>query len=1051
MKGTMPGNRWWCAVLLAVVALHAFYVDGAGANCRTNLFSSANFFSEFRIKNWTTEEGLPQNTVLSLLQSSDGYLWIGTLDGLVRFDGRTFTLYDQQNTPAFRNHAITCLAEHPAGSLWIGTPGGLLLYSNHQFQSFPLRAPPLPVRSICSRKAGGIWLATESGVARFESSHAVFYTNYPGFKRAGMSVNVVREDEDGTLWVGDDGGLVRLLPQATEFEIVSCGRPDFGFSGGGVNNLVRDDEGGLWFANCEGLCCFRSGKVQLYPGKANGFQGRVNPMCYDAQTGLWISSELGELSRLHEGKFTHYSPGTGLSDDRVSCALLDRERNLWGGTRAGGLNLAQRRRMLTLTTRDGLAGNDVWSISQGPDDSVWIATAKGLSRFSHGSFKTFRVENPPPGVNADRCYRVLAAHTGTVWAACGLGLCQAGSDKLSLFSPFIGGQRSVLPSQSLYEDSSGALWVGCENLYLLKDSTWRLWAPRFDGPPDTEHVLPGKAVVGTLQDAGGDIWIGTKGGLCRFRGSLTDCFTRTNGLPADVARPALADRNGTVWFAADNGLIRFKQGTFFLISTHQGLFEDLAYNVLEDDFGWLWLNGNRGLQRLRKQDVNDVADGKTNWLQCLHYGTADGMLSAEGNGDGLPNSCKTRDGRLWFPTTKGVVVVDPRSLKNNDVPPPVVIEQVVANGEVVFGDGYDESKAQGPRSRVQSRESLTSYLRFGPGEARSLVIHYTASSFVSPELIRFQYRLEGHDPTWMGDNRNLRTAIYTDLRPGNYRFKVRAFNNNGVASKADAEFAFSLAPHFYETWTFYGLCAGSVFLVGGSLHRVRLSGLRRIKELEQLHALEQERSRIAQDMHDSLGADLSRIAMLAEMVQRQGASGTIPQTQLERVSGLARSLVHGIGELVWATNPRNNSLDSLAAYIREYASELLQSVGVHATFEFPETTSITSLSGETRRHLFLAVKEVLNNVAKHAAASEVIVRLAPSDADVSLTIRDNGKGFRLNGAPKTNGSHHGNGLRNLQDRLASIGGRADIRSEPGSGTTVQLRVPLRAEENHAAL
>jgi ligand-binding sensor domain-containing protein/signal transduction histidine kinase len=1034
--------------------LHTFYADGAGVNCRTNPFSSGNFLSEFRVKNWTTEEGLPQNTVLSLLQSTDGYLWIGTLDGLVRFDGRTPTLYNQQNTPAFRNHAIMCLAEHPAGSLWIGTPGGLLLYSNHQFQPFPLKTPPIAVRSICSRKAGGIWLGTESGVARFESGHAVFCTNYPGFKGPGMSepaqgINVVKEDEDGTLWVGDDRGLVRLLPQATEFEIVSCGRPDSGFSGGGVNTLVRDDEGGLWFANWEGLCCFQSGKVQLYPGKANGFQGRVHPLCYDAQTGLWISSELGELSRLHEGKFTHYSPATGLSDDRVVCALLDRERNLWGGTRAGGLNLAQRRRMLTLTTRDGLAGNDVWSISQGPDDSVWIATGNGLTRFSLGKHCTFRVKDSPPGVNADECRLVLVDESGAVWVRSAVGLCQVRSDSLVLFASMMGTNCSNLVPQSLYQGSSGGIRVGCDDLYQLDNSTWAFWRPGPGRGRAPERLHPTGGILGILDDASGDTWIGTKGGVRRLRKESSEAYTRANGFPADIAAPALADREGNVWFASENGLIRFKQGSFFLISTREGLFEDLVYNVLEDDFGWLWLNGNRGLQRIRKLDANAVADGKTNWLQCLHYGTADGMLSAEGNGEGLPNSCKTRDGRLWFPTTKGVVVVNPRTLKNNDVPPPVVIEQVVANGAVVFGVGFEESKNQSPRSKVQGRDSQAGGLRFGPGAARSLVIHYTGSSFVSPELMRFQYKLEGHDPTWAADNRNLRTAIYTDLRPGNYRFKVRAFNNNGVVSKTDAEFAFSLEPHFYETWTFYGLCTGSVLLMGGSLHRVRLSSLRRIQELEQLHALEQERSRIAQDMHDSLGADLSRIAMLAEMVQRQGASGTIPQTQLERVSGLARSLVHGIGELVWATNPRNNTLDSLAAYIREYASELLESVGVHATFEFPETTSITSLSGETRRHLFLAVKEVLNNVAKHADASEVIVRLAPSDADVSLTVRDNGKGFRLNGAPKTNGSSHGNGLRNLQDRLASIGGRADIRSEPGSGTIVQLCVPLRAEENHA--
>jgi signal transduction histidine kinase/ligand-binding sensor domain-containing protein len=1079
----------WAAWLLsAVLCLH-----GAEMERRTNSISSAELGSEFVVRSWTTEEGLPQNTVLCLLQSSDGYMWAGTLDGLARFDGLKFTVFDQQNTPAFRNHAVLALAEQPAGCLWIGTRGGLVHYCNHVFSQVALGEGEVLVSSICARHAGGVWLGTDRGPMRVEEGgnpkpetrnpkavskglrttgegRKVFcYTNYPGFDmyspghgaRCRM-VNCLTEDANGTLWVGDDRGVVRLRPSAGEFEIVYAANPTLGARGQGASTLVADEQGGIWFGNAQGLYRFFRDKLQCYPGEANGFVGWPSPQLWDGR-GLWITDNTGFANRREDGPLVHYRLPGGLAVEESRCMAADREGNLWFGTHTGGLALMQRRRLKTLTPADGLANEDAWSICEGLDGSVWIATDSGLSQYANGACKTYLAASPPMDP-MNRFHTVLVSRSGTVWAG-GSKLWQLRGEQLVPVPAEIGAERFDLPVQSLYEDPAGALWVGSGNLFRLKEGKWDLWGPNI--APGRHNVLPNPSVLGVLQDAAGDTWVGTKGGLCRFRGEQSECFTTTNGFPADIAGPVLADPDGTVWFCSSKGVIRFRHGRFFLISQKQGLFEDLVYNVLEDDFGWFWLNGNRGLQRVRKQDLNDLADGKISRLQCLRYGVADGMLSAEGNGEGSPNSCKTRDGRLWFPTTKGVVLVDPRTLMGNEAPPTVVIEQVIANGEVVFGDGRGGDgrmqNEEGRSQKTEGKQGTTDHgprtsafpVRLGPGRARSLLIRYTANSFVSPERTRFACKLDGHDKAWSEDSSNLRTAIYTDLRPGRYQFRVKAFNSHGVASVRDAEFDFSLAPWFYQTWPFYVLCVTTVLAIATGLHLLRMNALRRIQQLEQQHALDVERARIARDMHDSLAADLTRIALLADMAQRQ-SSQRADRSQWSKAGDLARGLVDGIGELIWATNPRNNSLDTLAAYLRGYASEFLDAAGLHCRFEFPDEVPPLPISGEARRHLFLAAKEALSNVAKHAHASRVVLGLGVAEGQVVISVDDDGCGFTLHQSPAAEGPADnlqwsgGNGLRNLRERLGAIGGRCVIQSTAGSGTRIRLTAPLaslRARES----
>lgn len=1054
-------------VTFAIVGLMALWcIPATGqALLRTNPFTVVDFSKEFQVQSWTTERGLPQNTVTCVYQTHDGYIWFGTFDGLVRYDGIKFTVYDGQNTPAFHNNAISSLIEDGQGSLWIGTREGLVEYREHAFSLHQLSdQPPVYVRGLCVRKAGGLWLATDRGPARFQNGSGTFLANYPRYiplfrkEKIGYGVTSVLEDAAGNLFVGDSRGLLELRAGRTDFEVLYSGdAEEHEDRNVGVGDIVEDGQGGVWFSNILGVYRWRAGELVMYPSAGNGLRGILNPVLRETNGALWLTCEDGGVSRLQDGRFTHFKLDRGWADPHVHCLLKDREGNLWAGTHAGGLAMAQPRRLRVLTTADGLANDDVWSISEAPDGSVWVGTSDGLSHFEHGVFHShYNGLSPTAKFNV-----VCADRTGLPWTGCSRDLCRVTPNGLkSVLADFEGDQGHQLSCcESIYQDRSGAMWFGVGSLVRLKNGRWDLWGPG-DGTKDKWHVLADPAVISVLEDSKADIWIGTKAGVCRLRDDKCDRYTRTNGFPADVAGPALADPDGTVWFASAEGLIRFKDGKFFLLGRQHGLFEKIVYNVLEDDFGWLWLNGNQGLQRLRKQDAIAVADGTMSRLHCLRYGEADGMLSAEGNGNGLPNSCKMRDGRLWFPTIKGIVIADPAALERSDVPPPVVIQNVTANGRRIFGEG---SPADGS---VASTAKFHGPVRLEPGMGNSLLIHYTANTFVAPERVRFQFKLEGQDKEWRDDDDNARWALYTNLRPGKYNFLVRAFNGHGVQSLSDAQFAFSVAPHFYERWAFYALCGCALLLCTASVHQVRMAGLRRIKELEQLHALDQERGRLARDMHDNLGADLTRVMMLAEVGKTRiehggdGASGT-----LEKIAGLSRAMVDGIGELVWATNPHKAGLEDVAAYLRARCSEILEPAGITSRYELPEELPKRTLGGEGRRQLLLAVKESLANILKHSHATEARLTLRITQDRLLLTIEDNGRGFSRVpncSSPRQNGTGGqapegterlpvsraggGNGLGNMENRLASVGGSCTIQSACGQGTSVVLEVPLAKAE-----
>jgi signal transduction histidine kinase len=527
--------------------------------------------------------------------------------------------------------------------------------------------------------------------------------------------------------------------------------------------------------------------------------------------------------------------------------------------------------------------------------------------------------------------------------------------------------------------------------------------------------------LGAFQGRDGTVWHGTaERGLWRARQGTLTSFTITNGLSSNTAAVAHEDESGALWILTQQGLIRLKEGHFAKLGLREGLPSEVLLSLLEDDLGNYWFNSHQGIFRLPKQELNEVADSNRPAVQAFLYGTADGAPALEGNASGIPNSCRDSEGQLWFPTIGGVVVVDPKSAMTYDLPPPVHIEHVQAD---------DLTLLSGPEAFRKDGHPV----KIPPGHGNGLTFRYTAIDFKAPDKLDFKYRLDGRDTGWI-EAGNQRFAVYSGLPPGPYVFRVKARNARGIWNESGASFAFTLMPFFYQTWTFRILSAVALLAFAAALVRYRFNMERRVLRLEQAAALARERERIARDLHDDLGSSLTRIAMLSEIARRQPQG---EEKSIERVATISRGLVDSIGELVWATNPKYDNLDGMAAYFRQYAAQFIEPFGIAFRFETSGEPLAGAVNAELRRELFLVLKEALNNVAKHAQAREVALGIHVHHGVLQLLVADNGSGMS---EVKERAFHQG--LANMRQRIGRLNGAFRIESAPGKGTIITASVPL---------
>jgi len=739
---------------------------------------------------WQVENGLPQDAVQAITQTKDGYLWLGTEQGLVRFDGVQFQVFNRKNTPALSNSYTQALYADPDGALWIGTAlGGLIRFQDGKFQSVTPqdKLPRKMIHAIVGDGHGNLWIGTSGGLSQLRGDQLAAYRERG--RSFDSSVTALMVDRDGNLWVGtEESGVFRIGGKPAQYSKAQ------GLSSNRILAVFQGGDGSIWVGtDGGGLNRIRGDEITIF-GKSQGLPNNSVVSIEQGAAGeLWVGTNGSGLVRMKDGRFTAYSMAQGLSNDVVLCLYKDREENLWIGTDGGGLNRLKRREFLTYTTNDGLSHDQATSILQSRDGSVWIGTAGGgLNRLKDGKFSTITTKNE---LSSNLVRALLEDQNGDLWVGtdgAGLNLLRNGR---VVTDSHTGPSKDVI--LALAQDRNGSLWIGTVTGLSRLDRAARHPIPM----AGLEHSV----IMSLLVSRDGSLWVGSiDQGLMRLQGGKWRHFTAQDGLPDDFVVSMYEDAEGTLWLGTNGGgLCRYRAGSFAVVTAQQGLFDDTILQILEDNQGNLWMSSNHGVFRVDKRRLNEVADHQLSSVDSFRYGKADGMKSAECTGNSQPAGWKTQDGRLWFPTIKGVAIVDPSSLRSNTIPPPVAIEDLIA-------DKKSAALGQG--------------ISLPPGTAQ-VELHFTGLSFVAPGRVRFRYMLEGMDEGWI-DAGTRRIAYYTNLPPGRYRFRVIACNNSGLWNEDGASLSFSVEPHFYQTWPFYAGCGLFIALACAALYRKRITEIR---------------------------------------------------------------------------------------------------------------------------------------------------------------------------------------------------------------------------------
>jgi len=970
----------------------------------------------FVFRAWGTEAGLPQNTVSVILQTRDGYLWLGTQAGLARFDGLRFQAYGlAEGLPSVQ---VRALYEDHQGSLWIGTyGGGLSRLRDGRMETFTMEhgLSDINVTALAGDSAGRIWIGTSTGLSLWQNGK---FIQEPTLARLGHGlIRALLRDRHNATWISALAGLFEFKDgKLTQ----SLGPPgDDNFS---PYCLLEDRDGNLWAGIGNGkVLCRRNGLWNKYDESSGVPFAYVTCLAEGADGTIWAGSLDAGLYYFKDGRFQAVTKQAGLSGDDIRSLLADREGNLWVGTRSAGLNRLARRKLAVYGPAQGLTHDFVRGVAETPDGSLWVGTTGGgLYRGRPESFSVF-------GDDRIRFYStveaVLATRDGSLWWGGSGALFQWQHDKLAAMftrtnQPWLGDVAVT----AMCEDSQAGLWIG-----TARGGLWHLRDGEFTPFP---HPVARGAVTALVQESDGTLWIGSvAGGLSRVRDGTVDSFSTANGLPSNHVRTLYLDQDGTLWIGSGGaGLARWLKGRLDCFTARQGLGDDTVSQILEDDDGHLWLGCNRGIFRYRKTELADLADGKSTFVHSRVYGVTDGMLADECASGFSPAGLKLKSRQLCFSTIKGLVVVDPRQQEIDTQPPRVLLEEVMV-------DRQSQRISPRPQSSEDSEQPAFA-ITIAPGP-REIDFHYTGLNFAAPEKIQFRFRLDNWDRDWVEAGAR-RVAYYQRLPPGHYVFRVLACNADGVWSQPGAALAVTVQPYLWETgWFVVGGALTIISLLAGTVYGVaRRNYKRRLAQLETQHAIERERLRISQDMHDDVGGILTRVSILSDVGQSQ-AEGPTASKQFERIGHQVRAAVVALDEIVWATNPKDDNLPRFAEYVGRFADECFENTGVRCWQEIPTDLPKLPLRADVRHNVFLAVKEALNNVLKHSAATEVWLRLKLVDARVCVEIGDNGHGF----APETV-RPGGNGLDNMKSRLAECGGAADIASLPGQGVKLRFVFPM---------
>lgn len=980
---------------------------------------------------WQAEDGLPENRVVGVVQSADGFLWAATQGGLVRFDGVRFQRVDLGGAPGTIAGTMRVLIQDRFGRIWLAKEEGGQLFCFDGAQVRTMKTEQgLPEnetqRSMAVDGEGGLWVSYTSGklICRHPDGKVQAYTAKEGLPTGG-GVCWLASGRDGNLWFAK-GSRVGVFRDG-RFNVLE----NFGSA---ALQIAPARSGGIWICVDQRVLKFDTGVETLELGKIGSAEVRdragLEPtvLLEDRSGAVWVGTASAGLYRCDSNSIVRVE----VSNPGILSLAEDREGNLWVGTRGGGLNKVRRRMTALINSAGGLPFEAVQSVCQDATGALWAVGDNGV--LARGQSNAWAIQPLSDGDRPVYVTCVTAETNGVVWVGARGGRLYRWAEgrfqDLGRRDSFQ--QRAV---RSLMVSRAGDLWIGTDSsdvLYRLRGENLQ----SFNLPAGRRFV---RAMA---EDAAGNFWAGASDGLL-VRVTGDELVDETAKSAAVSIRCLFGAANGDLWIGyAGSGVGRLRDGQITRFATEQGLPNDYVSQILEDDRDSFWFAGNQGLFQVRARDFDDVAQGVTARLSPVVYGRSEGMRGLQASFDYCPASLRVADNRLYFSMLSGLAEVRLDHARLNYRPPDVFIERVTADEKTfaVYQVITATAATNGVRPMELRNHDAKVELRFPPG-SQQVRFEFTALSFIAPENVQFRYQLEGLDENWV-EAGSRRFASYTHLPPGRYRFKVTACNNDGIWNKLGDTLLVVFEPYFWETVWFKLTVTGISFvaLCGGVVLVLRRRHRQEVERLEHQRALEVERTRIARDLHDDLGVGLTEIGLLGDLA---GASSGLPEGSRERlqeITGRARTLAASLDEIVWAINPANDTSQSLVDYFFPYAQRLLGSAAIRCRLEVVEPLPSGNLSAEDRHEFFHAYKEALNNIIRHAGATQVQITFSAAEGSLRIRVADNGRG--LDGEA-SKGSHHG--LPGMRERLARLGGRCEITSDGGNGTTVTFIIPVQTE------
>lgn len=975
------------------------------------LFFVATAFGEFSFDHWSTENGLPHNTVRQIVQTPDGYLWITTFDGLARFDGVRFTVFNSLNTKEITDNRFFGAFVDKDGTLWASMlNGSIIRYRDRRFESFQV-VENVSRNSIVGFQAddvGNILTRTRRANktkafqfvnGKFELAPKKYHNQY---KQIFLS-------QSGKLWTITKKEVIESFNgETTNYPLELKLNWDGNWKGS--TKYFEDKSGAFWIGDTESLYKLHKGKVQTYSvinDSKDKNRKHIQPRFEDDEGYIWFvvkNNGPARIKRFKDGETEDILNNGELFTSPQIVLFKDKEGLIWIGSEKGLFRI-RNNSIQTFSDRQGLEHENVYTILERKNGEIIIGGGVGVSIYKNGKFSLLKKEGILRTIHEDA--------NENLWIRGKTGLSVISKNgTIKELNNFVGARIKTIQS-----DSKGNVWVSTpKGLFKTRDFEVIEKYTKKDG-------LPNNNVDFILEAKNGALWFGTQQGISKLENEKFTNYSIKDGLAGNRIRTIYEDSDRTLWVGTyGNGLSRFKDGKFFNYSSNEGLYHNSVFQIFEDKNENFWIGGNQGIYRVAKRELNDFADRKIKHINSVGYGKEDGMPSVEVNGGWQPAGMIASDGKLWFPTMGGITIIDPNNIKTNPNVPNALIEEVTIE-----------------REPTEFRDGLT----VGVGKD-DVEIHYTAPSFIKPKQIRFKYKMEGINEDWI-EAGTRRTAYYSYLPPGDYTFRLLVANSDGVWNEKETTLQIRVLAPFYRTNWFYASVILGIIGIAFLLHRYRVAQFEKRNELQvafsrQLITLqEDERKRIAAGLHDGLSHQLIIIKNWSAIALQMLKSGRKVEEQLEEISETSLQALNEVREITNDLRPHKIDNLGLTDTIKSMVKKAKSASGIN--FELEADAIDHLLNKEDEVIFYRIIQECINNVIKHSEAKNAFVSIKNGSNTIKVRISDDGKGF-IQKDKSIAKIKSGFGLTGIVERIKMLGGKQTINSELGKGTTIDIKIEL---------